>query len=347
MTTTEKHHGSASRNRWILGCLAIAAAVGLGAGVARMQSGGSGSADQTAPTILGSDGLSADTTDTENGEPADQVGGGDESVDDPIHDDDAQPAADAEPRYIFADNVLLGTWDGSSWTDQPPTRSLVDGLTATSAFGEAVIRLEPAELCFDRGGASAWFTAGTELRGLAATGVDGEILALRGTSISPAQAHLDVVATQLQAAGLPDSAVAITEVLRIDLENDGVDEVLITASVGESDFYGSRIGDYSMAILRRVNESDSVDNIVLGFSATTGNEPGLESAVDVYGEEAGEGVYLQTVWTWRIASVVDLNGDGVAEIGLERTAYESWGMDLFDVSGRDVADPVLESTCGA
>lgn len=338
--------------RYVLAGLVVAVAVGVGAWAA-LTLGNDGQSSDGAPG--GDDAALAepDETDPTNDDAIDPGASSSTSENSGSQADEATAggadveAATTETRYVFANNTLLGSWDGASWIQDSPAASEIDGLTAMGAFGEDTIMVELADTCFSPDGSPAWFSPGSGLRGLAVTGTGGNLLTISGTSISPAQAHIDVVATQLQAAGLNDVPVEITEVLRVDLENDGVDEVLITASRGDFPAFGSRIGDYSVAILRRVLANDEVENIVLAFSATTGNEPGLQSAEELYGETDGAEVYLKSVWTFTVESLVDLNGDGVAEIGLQRVAFESWGMDVFDTSFADVSNPVLTSTCGS
>ncbi len=363
-----QHNASGGANangrRWLLGGLAVVGAVGIGAGVALSQDGAEqiGTATPTTDTVATT--LEDDSTDSslDDGEGegdgggasdangngsnnGDVTGDADDAAGETGSDDNVAPVPGTNPRYVFANGAYVGAWDGNAWADGPVAPGALDGLSATSPSGLTSLSVQDAEFCYNADGSLSLESSTLYGEPIAATGIDGALLASAGQSISPAPVHVEVVATQLQAAGL-DVPVNITDVRRVDLQNDGVDEVLIVASSGEPHFYGSRVGDYSMLILRRVDDVDNVENIVLRFSATTGNEPGIQLAEDLY-DSAESGIYTQYVSYSSLpeTAFADLNGDGVMEIVVEPFIYEGWGTEVFDTQLPGVP-VVLESACG-
>jgi len=139
--------------------------------------------------------------------------------------------------------------------------------------------------------------------------------------------YIDELTNRLIEQGFLDPVVNISQILRVDLEGDGTDEVLISAShFVEPTGHSVEPGDYSLVIMRKV-VGDSVETI-----------PILE---DYYHQE----VVTQFPLTYTGAFTADLNGDGVLEIivGVER--WESSGMMVFEFDGTTVHQ-VFEMLCG-
>ncbi len=121
--------------------------------------------------------------------------------------------------------------------------------------------------------------------------------------------------------------VEISQILRVDLEGDGTDEVLISAShFFEPTGHDVTVGDYSMVLMRKV-VGDSVATIPL--------------VADYYYQEVAN----QFPLTYNGLLVADLNNDGVMEVvvGVER--WEGSGVMVFEIDGT-TASPVFEALCG-
>lgn len=145
------------------------------------------------------------------------------------------------------------------------------------------------------------------------------------------QVYRDAATVYLTRAGLRDPAVDLEQVIRVDLQGDGVDEVLLSANhreprEGELNF-DAVAGDYSFLLLRRLRDG-KVETLTL--------------ASDIHATPANSDVNMY----YRIAAVLDLNGDGTMEIVVETSYYEGSGAAVFEVSGLEVK-PVLEAGCGA
>jgi hypothetical protein len=139
--------------------------------------------------------------------------------------------------------------------------------------------------------------------------------------------YIDELTNRLMEQGFLDPVVNISQILRVDLEGDGTDEVLISAShFVEPTGHSVEPGDYSLVIMRKV-VGDSVETI-----------PILE---DYYHQE----VVTQFPLTYTGAFTADLNGDGILEIVIGVERWESSGMMIFEFDGTTV-HRVFKMLCG-
>jgi hypothetical protein len=154
----------------------------------------------------------------------------------------------------------------------------------------------------------------------------------RVETLDRASATYKAAATEaLATVGITDAAPTLTQLLRIDLDGDGSDEVLLTAERRSGDeLIDAEAGDYSAVIVRRL-AGDGVLSQVLNFHKA---------------EDDGSGglVFLQQ---YRIVSVADLNGDGGLEVALSSAYYEGSGLEVFAGSGGGDLRSVLAVGCGA
>jgi hypothetical protein len=157
-----------------------------------------------------------------------------------------------------------------------------------------------------------------------------------GIDVTPRQAqeipsetatYVDAVTDWLIKKGFSDPVVTISQILRVDIEGDGTDEVLISAShFVEPTGHDVEFGDYSLVLLRKV-VGDSVETIPI--------------LADYYYQEYP----LQFPLTYAFTFPADLDDDGVLEIlvGVER--WEGSGIIGFEFDGAN-AIPIFESLCG-
>ena len=123
----------------------------------------------------------------------------------------------------------------------------------------------------------------------------------------------------------------IKQVLRFDLEGDGVNEVIAVAEhVSDDQGLFAEEGDYSLMFMRRVVD-DEVQTAILG-----------ESLVTDLGE--GETPFILTHW---VAAVADLSGDGKMEVITHEVYYEGEGWGVWEYVNDDLG-PVrqISSGCG-
>lgn len=140
------------------------------------------------------------------------------------------------------------------------------------------------------------------------------------------------VASLLMKKGIRHPEVIITKILRVDLEGDGVDEVIINASRVNRWENGSittdaSAGDYSIVMLRKVING-KVETIMLDEEYHI--KPTKFSAPNEF----------------TLTAVLDLNGDGVMEIIDAGGYYEGDWKTVYSIQGNKAVD-VMGCGCGA
>lgn len=135
----------------------------------------------------------------------------------------------------------------------------------------------------------------------------------------------------LTSHGIREPKVKITQILRIDLDGDGSEEVLVSATnyfePDESAPTASRAGTYSFVMLRQEVGGKVRTRVVAGEFYP---KKQVFNAPNVY----------------RVGGLLDLDGDGRLEIIVRSGYYEGGGTLVFRLgSGR--LEKVLEIGCGA
>lgn len=154
-----------------------------------------------------------------------------------------------------------------------------------------------------------------------------DVLPRTTTRLAPAVVYKEAIEELLIQQGITNPEVEIINKLKVDLEGDGVDEVLINAvhMASGAVLPPVSVGDYSLIVLRK---------IVNGEVAT------IPLVLDVY-LEANDLAY-PTIHT--IGGVYDLNGDGRLDIFVKGRRWEGQSMSIFDIKG-ETANLVLTTGC--
>jgi hypothetical protein len=154
--------------------------------------------------------------------------------------------------------------------------------------------------------------------------------------------YVEAVREFLKSRGIADPKVRITRILRIDLEGDGEEEVLICATNysanDKSDYlpaapfpaapiHAPQPGSYSIVMLRRVLDGNVQTRLVAGEVYA---KPAQSVAPNVY----------------NLAAVLDLNGDGKLEVIVHSFYYEGSETTIYRC-GPDKIEAVLSVECGA
>lgn len=120
------------------------------------------------------------------------------------------------------------------------------------------------------------------------------------------------------------------QLIRTDLEGDGVNEVIVVAEDIVDPSLFAREGDYSMVFVRKVVGGE-VQTAILGDSVVA---------------EVGEGE-TPFVTSYGIGAVADLNGDGRMEIVVSATYYEGAGVEVWEYLDDDLGPaPRIGAGCG-
>ncbi len=147
------------------------------------------------------------------------------------------------------------------------------------------------------------------------------------------QVYKAAAAEILKSKGIANPKVNLTQVLRVDLDGDGVEEVLVSATNYEGFKPGggmkpnARAGDYSLVFLRKVVQGKVVTSIITGE----------------YYPQAKE---FNAPAEHRVIGVLDLNGDGILEIVLSGRYYEGDWVEAYRVDGAKIIK-LFSMGCGA
>jgi hypothetical protein len=126
------------------------------------------------------------------------------------------------------------------------------------------------------------------------------------------QPYKDAATAILKSKGFINPKVKLTQIIRIDLDGDGVEEVLVTATnFADPKASNARNGDYSMVFLQK-SFLDGPKNILI-----TG----------AFHPEAKEAPPEE----FRVDAVLDLNGDGIMEIVVGMRYYEGEAKYVFQL----------------
>ena len=135
----------------------------------------------------------------------------------------------------------------------------------------------------------------------------------------------------LVSKGIKNPQVKVTQVVRIDLEGDGTDEVLVSAtnyfSKEEGAPSGAPPGSYSFVILRREVKNGVKTNMVVGEfypKARNFNAPAEH----------------------KVLAVLDCDGDGAMEVIVESGYYEGGWTTVYRCTPQKIEE-IASVSCGA
>jgi hypothetical protein len=152
--------------------------------------------------------------------------------------------------------------------------------------------------------------------------------------------YVEAVRDFLKSRGIEDPKVQIIRILRVDLDGDGEEEVLISATnyftedksdhsaapFPEAPIDSPRPGSYSIVILRRVVVGNVQTKLVAGEVYAKPDESGLPHV-------------------YNLAAVLDLNGDGKLEVIVHSFYYEGGQTTIYRCQP-DRIEEVLSVECG-
>lgn len=143
-------------------------------------------------------------------------------------------------------------------------------------------------------------------------------------------AYRQLVDEQLRANGIAAPDVRLTKAVRVDLDGDGAEELLIAATRmgGEGDFPAPSVaaGDYSLVIVRA-------------------NVAGVERTIELEAEYYPKAQEFAAPNRHTLLAIADLNGDGRMEVVVDSKYYEGQSIVAYSVAGGK-AEEVLSVGCG-
>ena len=145
------------------------------------------------------------------------------------------------------------------------------------------------------------------------------------------ETYRNAVKEYLVGRGLRDPKVKVTQIIRADLDGDGAEEVLVSATnydaEGESAPTSSRVGDYSFVLLRQSRNGKVETRLIDGEFYKKG---GTFNAPNVH----------------RVMAILDLDGDGKMELVLTSNYYEGGTTTIYRYTPSSIKTLVSVS-CGA
>jgi hypothetical protein len=141
--------------------------------------------------------------------------------------------------------------------------------------------------------------------------------------------YVKAASDALRAKGIINKAPKIRQAFRVDLEGDGQEEVLLTATSYEGYVQPSaKKGSYSFVLLRKIVGGKARDIIVTGDFVTKDVNFGVPGKFE-------------------ISSIADLNGDGKLEIIVYGAYYEGNWIEAYEMKDdKPAAIEILNVSCG-
>jgi len=240
----------------------------------------------------------------------------------------------ADLPIVVAGFGALGWWDGTGWVDAGNALPVVGGenyqvavlgLTATTTGSGQELVCEPLENV-------GVVLANERLLG-EWPGPYGVAISAPWTltphlveSVADDGSYAEFASQLLSERGLEVADPVITQLLRVDLEGDGLNEVIVVSEEITGGMLPA-VGDYSIIFMRKVVQGD-VETAVLAESIVLDEETFPES--------------------FRVGSVADMSGDGKMEIIVSSAYFEGLAVEVFEYVNDDLGPVAQISTgCGA
>jgi hypothetical protein len=130
--------------------------------------------------------------------------------------------------------------------------------------------------------------------------------------------YQNIVLDWLKANGMSNPEPGLLHIFRVDLENDGVDEIFISATHLDGSQHYTKSGDYSIVLMRKVVGNDVVT---------------LPIVTDLYHSQEPEITYPRT---YSLSNFLDLNRDDVLDVVVDFQRWEDAGALIYQVNGLQV-----------
>src|SRR6516164_1447394 len=256
-------------------------------------------------------------------------------------------AADLHPIVEVQSGHLFGAISDGKWIKADETANLVSDETTYRVYGleQALGEAKggqpkrPESLpCEDTLAVSL---SPKPEKGVIAIAAPWNALPRKLQVIDPTQKiYVDAVRDFLKTKGLDQPNVKIDNILRVDLDGDGEEEVLISAT----NYFSkdghvpmrSPAGSYSMVLLRRVIAGKVETQLVEG-----------EFHPKAYpGKGSDDDASFDAPNAYKVIAVLDLDGDGKMEIVVGANYYEGEELTIYRYDPKKV-DALLSVACGA
>jgi hypothetical protein len=248
------------------------------------------------------------------------------------------PAADVAAFIELPYRYVIGGHADGKWLD---TGKAGKGLKPGTAFRIFTLKGENGKLTVKKAAPEAdvcmdvWMAEmdpEVDMRGIAVSAAWNPMPRVAKAAATTQEVYVKAVSDILVAQGIRKPVVKIKQHLRVDLDGDGEEEVLLSAThypttEGEGSAPTSAgAGNYSFVALRRVIAGKVVTQILEGEFYEKAQEFNAPNVHEVGG-------------------ILDLNGDGRMELILHSQYYEGGATTVWQLGAKE-AVRVLEIACG-
>ena len=255
------------------------------------------------------------------------------------------PATDLHPIVEVESGFLFGAISDGKWIKAGRTAKLLTQKTTyrvyglTQALGEAKGGKPKAveDVCTDT--LSVSLSPKPE-EGVIALAAPWNALPRKPQVIDSTQKiYVDAVREFLETKEIKQPEVKIDNILRVDLDGDGEEEVLISATnyfrKDESVPMRSPAASYSMVLLRRVVAGKVETQLIVG-----------EFYPKAYPKAAQEEGRFDAPNAYKVIATLDLDGDGKMEVVINSHYYEGGETTIYRCDPKKV-EALLSVACGA
>lgn len=263
---------------------------------------------------------------------------------------EADTVPDGAKSVVIERFATLGGWDGNGWVTYGSPDSFTGPVASGDAFtivnlngaGESVTATELGLVC-DPIGSIGWLTepeVPSNWVGENPIAVKAEWdLAPYGPPVAstPAPLYFDLVREFFAARSLDVGNIEIDQWFKLDLEGDGVDEVVFTARTSGLDLAG---GPYEYPVVSAVFLNRVIDEQGHAFL--------LSNQIFTEADGATFDIYDPYILFYQIEAFADLNGDGKQEIVISGKGFDAVSTTVWEYVS-DAVGPkmVLSGGCGA
>lgn len=246
-------------------------------------------------------------------------------------------------KVVVGPDSVAGWWDGSRWVRAGGSSPVpveggesyklvgLDSEVGQAAGSEVMEGCEPVpgSSKIEIEGLQRSFTDPLEETRIAVTGV-ADPVPRRAVQVPSSAAYAEAARSLLAERGVQVEDPNIVQVVSVDLDGDGRDEVAVVAErIADQQGLSGRPGDYSLVFVRSFAGEQVVTSVIAETVAE--DEPGVTPFVQSH----------------RVSAAADLNGDGRMELAVAGKYYEGAGVVFYELGRDGRMSDILSSGCGA